>query len=52
MAGSAESYVQHYPGQNYVSGIMHHVKLTGLQPLTTYFYRCAGSPTLFSLNKS
>lgn len=40
-SGSAKKYVQDYPGDVYVSGVMHHAKLEGLQPLTTYFYRCA-----------
>ena len=39
-SGSAKKYVQDYPGDVYVSGVMHHAKLAGLQPLTTYFYRC------------
>eukprot|EP00882_Tetradesmus_deserticola_P008818 GHRQ01009302.1.p1 GENE.GHRQ01009302.1~~GHRQ01009302.1.p1 ORF type:complete len:430 (+),score=49.17 GHRQ01009302.1:429-1718(+) len=28
----------------YVSGVIHHVLLKGLQPATTYFYQFAGSP--------
>ena len=42
--GSAKKYVQDYPGDVYVSGVMHHAKLEGLQPLTTYFYRCTCHP--------
>ncbi|KAK9839253.1 hypothetical protein WJX81_004396 [Elliptochloris bilobata] len=38
--GSSKAYAQSYPGATYVSGAMHHAKLEGLQPLTTYFYRC------------
>eukprot|EP01018_Ginkgo_biloba_P037583 Gb_25900 [translate_table: standard] len=30
--------------QNYTSGIIHHVRLTGLRPSTTYYYRC-GDPS-------
>ena len=43
-SGSAKKYVQDYPGHVYVSGVMHHAKLEGLQPLTTYYYRRACSP--------
>ena len=38
-SGNITSYVQTYPGASYVSGAFHHVKLTGLSPDTTYFYR-------------
>ncbi|KAK9944798.1 hypothetical protein M0R45_010348 [Rubus argutus] len=41
-------YSQLYPFeglQNYTSGIIHHVRLTGLQPNTQYFYRC-GDPSI------
>ena len=38
-SGNITSYVQTYPGASYVSGTFHHVKLTGLSPDTTYFYR-------------
>ncbi|KAJ8428510.1 hypothetical protein Cgig2_029963 [Carnegiea gigantea] len=36
-------YNQLYPFeslQNYTSGIIHHVRLTGLEPSTLYYYRC------------
>lgn len=36
-----QTYVQHYPNANYVSGVFHHAKLEGLLPLTTYYYRCS-----------
>ncbi|KAI4345357.1 hypothetical protein L6164_012488 [Bauhinia variegata] len=41
-------YGQLYPFeglQNYTSGIIHHVRLTGLEPNTMYQYRC-GDPSL------
>ncbi|KAM7265806.1 hypothetical protein ACFE04_003489 [Oxalis oulophora] len=41
-------YNQLYPFQglqNYTSGIIHHVRLTGLEPDTTYYYRC-GDPSI------
>ena len=38
-SGNITSYVQTYPGASYVSGTFHHVRLTGLSPDTTYFYR-------------
>ncbi|XXG78603.1 hypothetical protein AAC387_Pa08g2511 [Persea americana] len=41
-------YNQLYPFeglQNYTSGIIHHVRLTGLKPKTRYFYRC-GDPSI------
>ncbi|KAK4573913.1 hypothetical protein RGQ29_031741 [Quercus rubra] len=40
-------YNQLYPFeglQNYTSGIIHHVRLTGLNPNTLYYYRC-GDPS-------
>ncbi|KAF5752493.1 purple acid phosphatase 15-like isoform X5 [Tripterygium wilfordii] len=40
-------YNQLYPFQglqNYTSGIIHHVRLTGLKPSRVYFYRC-GDPS-------
>ena len=43
-SGNITSYVQTYPGASYVSGTFHHVKLTGLSPDTTYFYRCGSHP--------
>lgn len=47
VSGSAKKYVQDYTTEVYVSGVMHHAKLEGLQPLTTYFYRraCVSLPT-------
>jgi hypothetical protein len=47
--GKATSYVQSYPRHSYVSGTFHHVKLTGLQPLTTYFFRRVSCRTDCSL---
>ena len=44
-SGNRTHYVQTYPGATYVSGIFHHVKLTGLMPDTTYFYRQALCPS-------
>ncbi|KAJ4728474.1 Purple acid phosphatase [Melia azedarach] len=41
-------YNQLYPFeglQNYTSGIIHHVRLTGLQPSTKYYYQC-GDPSI------
>lgn len=41
-------YNQLYPFeglQNYTSGIIHHVRITGLKPGTQYFYRC-GDPSI------
>ncbi|KAK3006865.1 hypothetical protein RJ639_015530 [Escallonia herrerae] len=46
--GHSLIYNQLYPFEglrNYTSGIIHHVRLTGLQPNTNYYYRC-GDPTL------
>jgi len=43
-SGNFTSYVQTYPGATYVSGYLHHVKLTELLPDTTYFYRWAVLP--------
>ena len=37
--GESVSYEQKYPGATYISGSMHHVKLSGLEPSTTYYYR-------------
>ena len=38
-------YVQYYgpmaTGNNYTSGLLHTIKLTGLTPGTTYYYQCA-----------
>eukprot|EP00257_Ricinus_communis_P016035 XP_015574077.1 purple acid phosphatase 15 isoform X2 [Ricinus communis] len=41
-------YNQLYPFEglkNYTSGVIHHVRLTGLKPNTTYFYQC-GDPSI------
>ncbi|ONK58081.1 uncharacterized protein A4U43_C09F7920 [Asparagus officinalis] len=46
--GSSLVYNQLYPFeglQNYTSGIIHHVRLTGLKPGTQYFYQC-GDPSI------
>ncbi|XP_021274973.1 purple acid phosphatase 15 isoform X2 [Herrania umbratica] len=45
-------YNQLYPFeglQNYTSGIIHHVRLTGLKPSTLYYYRC-GDPSISALS--
>nr|AGL44403.1 calcineurin-like phosphoesterase [Manihot esculenta] len=45
-------YNQLYPFeglQNYTSGIIHHVRLTGLKPDTIYYYRC-GDPSIEALS--
>lgn len=44
--GTALVYNQIYPFEgllNYTSGIIHHVRLSGLAPNTTYFYICGDS---------
>ena len=38
-SGTITHYVQTYPGATYISSFFHHVKLTGLRPDTTYFYK-------------
>uniref|UniRef100_A0A1D1ZGA6 Purple acid phosphatase n=1 Tax=Anthurium amnicola TaxID=1678845 RepID=A0A1D1ZGA6_9ARAE len=46
--GHSLVYNQLYPFeglQNYTSGIIHHVRLTGLKPGTRYYYRC-GDPSI------
>ncbi|XP_057498051.1 purple acid phosphatase 15-like isoform X2 [Actinidia eriantha] len=46
--GHSLVYSQLYPFeglQNYTSGIIHHVRLTGLQPNTVYYYQC-GDPSI------
>lgn len=46
-------YSQLYPFvglQNYTSGIIHHVRLTGLRPSTVYYYRC-GDPHQNAMSK-
>ncbi|KAJ4818859.1 Purple acid phosphatase [Rhynchospora pubera] len=35
--------------KNYTSGIIHHVRLTGLKPKTRYFYQC-GDPSVASMS--
>ncbi|XVF21375.1 hypothetical protein REPUB_Repub12eG0085100 [Reevesia pubescens] len=45
-------YNQLYPFaglQNYTSGIIHHVRLTGLKPSTLYHYRC-GDPSISAMS--
>ncbi|KAI4356399.1 hypothetical protein L6164_000425 [Bauhinia variegata] len=45
-------YNQLYPFedlQNYTSGIIHHVRLTGLEPSTLYYYQC-GDPSLQAMS--
>lgn len=51
--GSSLVYSQLYPFeglQNYTSGIIHHVRLTGLNPSTLYYYRC-GDPSIPAMSK-
>ncbi|KAJ8899421.1 hypothetical protein K2173_018395 [Erythroxylum novogranatense] len=46
--GHSLVYSQLYPFdglQNYTSGIIHHVRLTGLKPSSLYYYRC-GDPSI------
>ncbi|XP_042513597.1 purple acid phosphatase 15 [Macadamia integrifolia] len=46
-------YNQLYPFeglQNYTSGIIHHVRLTGLKPDMIYYYRC-GDPNIPAMSK-
>ncbi|KAA3485668.1 purple acid phosphatase 15-like [Gossypium australe] len=46
--GHSLVYSQLYPFkglQNYTSGIIHHVRLTGLKPNTLYYYQC-GDPSI------
>ncbi|CAO2839920.1 unnamed protein product [Amaranthus hypochondriacus] len=50
--GYSQVYSQLYPFeglQNYTSGIIHHVRLTGLKPSTLYYYRC-GDPYLSAMS--
>ncbi|XP_026400883.1 purple acid phosphatase 15-like [Papaver somniferum] len=50
--GHSLVYSQLYPFQglkNYTSGIIHHVRLTGLNPSTLYYYRC-GDPSIPALS--
>ncbi|MCL7041502.1 hypothetical protein MKW94_022528 [Papaver nudicaule] len=51
--GKSEVYSQMYPFQgllNYTSGIIHHVRLQGLEPGTKYYYKC-GDTTLSAMSK-
>ncbi|CAM6083935.1 unnamed protein product [Calypogeia fissa] len=51
--GTSEIYNQLYPYQelqNYTSGIIHHVKISGLEPNSQYFYR-VGDPSIPALSK-
>ncbi|XVF65209.1 hypothetical protein PTKIN_Ptkin09bG0228900 [Pterospermum kingtungense] len=50
--GHSLVYSQLYPYeglQNYTSGIIHHVRLTGLKPNTIYYYRC-GDPKIGAMS--
>ncbi|XP_047179809.1 purple acid phosphatase 15-like isoform X3 [Vigna umbellata] len=50
--GYSHVYSQLYPFeglQNYTSGIIHHVRLTGLRPNTLYQYEC-GDPSLSAMS--
>ncbi|KAJ9555549.1 hypothetical protein OSB04_010163 [Centaurea solstitialis] len=50
--GNSVIYNQLYPFeglQNYTSGIIHHVQLTGLSPDTIYYYRC-GDPLIGAIS--
>ncbi|KAL7081396.1 hypothetical protein ACP275_14G037300 [Erythranthe tilingii] len=50
--GESLVYSQLYPFeglQNYTSGIIHHVRLTGLEPSTLYYYRC-GDPSIQAMS--
>ncbi|EIE18216.1 Metallo-dependent phosphatase [Coccomyxa subellipsoidea C-169] len=42
-SGEATAYVQTYPDFSYISGTFHHVRLTGLQPNASYYFKC-GDP--------
>lgn len=40
------SQLYNFPGlRNYTSGIIHHVRLTGLQPNTRYYFQCGDAAT-------
>eukprot|EP00258_Populus_trichocarpa_P003116 XP_002303814.3 purple acid phosphatase 23 [Populus trichocarpa] len=44
--GNSTVYTQLYPFEglsNYTSGIIHHVRIDGLEPETKYFYKCGDS---------
>ncbi|KAJ8530742.1 hypothetical protein K7X08_023623 [Anisodus acutangulus] len=50
--GHSIIYNQLYPFeglQNYTSGIIHHVQLTGLKPDTLYYYQC-GDPSIAAMS--
>ncbi|CAL1354413.1 unnamed protein product [Linum trigynum] len=50
--GYSTVYTQLYPFQglqNYTSGIIHHVRLTGLEPATLYQYQC-GDPSIEAMS--
>ncbi|XP_014496525.1 purple acid phosphatase 15 [Vigna radiata var. radiata] len=50
--GESLIYNQLYPFdglQNYTSGIIHHVRLIGLEPSTLYYYQC-GDPSLQAMS--
>ncbi|KAB2636568.1 purple acid phosphatase 15 [Pyrus ussuriensis x Pyrus communis] len=52
-SGYSLVYNQLYPFeglQNYTSGIIHHVRLTGLKPNTVYFYQC-GDPSIPAMSE-
>ena len=36
--GETSAYEQVYPEETYISGTFHHVKLSGLEPSTTYYF--------------
>ncbi|KAI3948307.1 hypothetical protein MKW92_002540 [Papaver armeniacum] len=51
--GKSEVYSQLYPFQgllNYTSGIIHHVRLQGLEPGMKYYYKC-GDTSLSAMSK-
>ncbi|KAK4420253.1 Purple acid phosphatase 15 [Sesamum alatum] len=51
--GESVVYNQLYPFkglQNYTSGIIHHVRLTALEPNTIYYYRC-GDPSIPAMSE-
>uniref|UniRef100_A0A1J3ECL3 Purple acid phosphatase n=1 Tax=Noccaea caerulescens TaxID=107243 RepID=A0A1J3ECL3_NOCCA len=51
--GRSLVYSQLYPFDgllNYTSGIIHHVRITGLKPSTVYYYRC-GDPSRWATSK-
>ncbi|KAL8486865.1 hypothetical protein ACS0TY_023527 [Phlomoides rotata] len=51
-SGKSLIYNQLYPFKglkNYTSGIIHHVRLTGLEPHSLYYYRC-GDPSIRAMS--